>query len=178
MLSLLATVFVLSVAGMLGMVIRKAIATRGLPQAPAKPFILDATPHPHRIRKFIKEISKEGVHIVLLTFTKGWLLIEKEWKRMLKRRFPRMHNVLYENPAIGNRRESSFFLATITEYKEKTKRLRERIKKDEFKPMKARVVKEKPATKTPRHAKVVEPMEIIEELPKAEISENSVEPNA
>ncbi|MBP6926433.1 MAG: hypothetical protein KBB70_01915 [Candidatus Pacebacteria bacterium] len=141
MFSLLLTVFIVSVIAMFVMVIRKAIAIRGLPQAPAKPFILDATPHPHRIRSFIKEISKEGVHIILLTLTKGWLLIEKEWKRMLKKRFPKMHNALYEYPEIGERTTSSFFLATITEYKEKTKRLRERIKKDDLKPRKPRTTK-------------------------------------
>lgn len=131
MLSLLITVFIFSVVAMIVMVIRKAMAIRGLPQAPAKPFILDATPHPHRIRSFIKEISKEGVHIILLTFTKAWLLIGKEWKRMLKRHFPKMYKGLYEYHSINDRSTtSSFFLATITEYKEKTKRLRERIKHD------------------------------------------------
>ncbi|MEN9582320.1 MAG: hypothetical protein RL641_274 [Candidatus Parcubacteria bacterium] len=131
MLSLLITVFAFSVIAMLVMVIKKAIAIRGLPQNHAKPFILDAAPHPHRIRKFIMEISKEGVHIVLLTITKGWLLIGKEWKKLLRKRFPKVHNAFYENPSLGERRESSFFLATITEYKEKTKRLRERIKSTE-----------------------------------------------
>lgn len=129
---------------MLVMVIRKAIAIKGLPHVPEKPFILDGTPHPHRIRKFIKEISKEGVHIVLLTFTKAWLIIGKEWKRMLKRYFPKMHNVLYEQPQIGDKATSSFFLATITEYKEKTKRLRERITAEPKprKPREPKVIKE------------------------------------
>lgn len=151
MLSLLITVFIFCVVAMLVMVIRKAIAIRGLPQAPEKPFILDATPHPHRIRKFIMEISKEGVHIILLTFTKAWLLIEKQWKRMLKNHFPKMHNALYEHPEIGDRTTSSFFLATITEYKEKTKRLRERIKKEDSLPGSAIARVRKPrALKVPK----------------------------
>ncbi len=133
---------------MLIMVIRKAIAIRGLPHVPAKTFILDATPHPHRIRSFIKEISKEGVHIILLTFTKAWFIVAKEWKRFLKKRFPKIHKAFYEQPDIGDYNTSSFFLSTITEYKEKTKRLRERIKKEEAaiaaavtRPRKPRVVK-------------------------------------
>ncbi len=130
---------------MLVMVIRKAIAIRGLPHTPAKPFILDATPHPHRIRSFIKEISKEGVHIILLTFSRGFLFIAKEWRTMLKKHFPKTYSVLYGQPVIGEKSTSSFFLATITEYKEKTKRLRERITSEEpkiRKPRAAKTVKE------------------------------------
>ncbi len=119
---------------MLVMVIKKAIAIKGLPEKPAKPFILDATPHPHRIRRFIMEISKEGVHIILLTFTKGWLIIGKEWRNLLRKSFPKIYNIFYDQPAMGEKKEGSFFLSTITEYKEKTRRLRERILKEDTKP--------------------------------------------
>lgn len=134
MMTLLLTVFIFSVVGMLVMVIRKAIAIKGLPEKPAKPFILDATPHPHRIRRFLMEIGKEGVHIILLTFTKVWLIIGKEWKKMVQKYFPKVYGVFYSEAEIGERKESSFFLATITEYKEKTRRLRERILKEDTRP--------------------------------------------
>lgn len=142
MIPLLLTVFLVSLVGMLAMVIRKAISIRGLPTSD-KPFILDATPHPHRIRKFILEITKEGVHIILMAFTRIWLIIGKEWRNMLKKHFPKIFSALYEHPALGERKESSFFLATITEYKEKTKRLRERMKKDESKTKKGDSIESK-----------------------------------
>ncbi len=134
MISLLLTIFIFSIIGMFVMVIRKAIAIKGMPEKPFRPFILEATPHPHRIRKFLMEISKEGVHIILLTFTKIWLLLGKEWKNMLRKSFPKIFSALYEHPSAGERRDSSFFLATITEYKEKTRRLRERILREDSKP--------------------------------------------
>lgn len=171
MLSLLITVFIFCIVAMLIMVIRKAIAIKGLPHVPEKPFILDGTPHPHRIRKFIKEISKEGVHIVLLTFTKGWLLIEKEWKRMLRRYFPKMHDVLYEQPQICEKATSSFFLSTITEYKEKTKRLRERITKESAHEIREMITK--PKVRKPREPKATKEVhEVVNEANDVESDDN------
>ena len=133
MVSLLFTVFTCSVVAMSVMIFRKSMALRGMPHAPRKTFILDATPHPHRIRTFLAESIKATVHTILLTITKGWLIITRAWKNFSAKYLPKIHAVFYEHPAFGERKESSFFLSSITEYKEKTKKLRERMRRPETK---------------------------------------------
>lgn len=90
-----------------------------------------AIPHPHHIRTMLKDGTKEGAHIVMMSTAKGWMFIVKSWKEMLEKRFPKVYDVLYGKPSTDIGQNSSFFLSTISEYKVKMKRLKEKMKKEE-----------------------------------------------
>ncbi len=88
-------------------------------------------PHPHHIRNMLKDGLKELLQIVMVAIAKGWMLLVKAWKQMLEREFPKFYDVFYGKPSTEVNHGSSFFLSTITEYKTKMKRLKDKMKREE-----------------------------------------------
>ncbi len=129
MVPVLIAVCILSISGMAFMLWRKM---QTVPHTKAPSEVVSASiPHPHHIRSMLKDGIKEGVHAVMMGIAKGWMLLGKSWRKMLEKHFPVGYDVLYGKPSTDLSQSSSFFLSTISEYKVKMKRLKEKMKKEE-----------------------------------------------
>lgn len=128
MVIVLLVIFILSLSAMAFMVFRKANMVENTHTKEVTAVVI---PHPHHIRTMLKDGLKSTLHIIMMGIAKGWILLGKSWKQMLEREFPKVYDVFYGKPSTEINHGSSFFLSTITEYKMKMKRLKDKMKKEE-----------------------------------------------